>query len=878
MPPRTTYLVAHPDIRTTPDAPLRLERPINPMGSGKANKADRQRSGGPRPPREEVDRLLDKGRYKDAVKQAKLCYRDKASAEHHHLLERAYLLRARQLFEGGMTSSAREVAHHLIEFGVTNPELFGDAADLLVSVGLADQAMKLQTLRGPEDADPSASDRLLRRVADQAVLHPEGSAGLPPEIRSGASQVRAALEAVQGGDEEGARSALKDVSRGSPFSEWKRFALGLIAFRTRDDDRCRDAWDRLDPDRAPARIARALKSLDLPDADAPAIDSIEQKVLGVPVLGTLRTIKLMVAQDRWDEAIRLLSSIRPALRQIDPTLGERLTRILYDPLIESVTRLGYAEAQRTIKAFIAASDPLPIDPRWNRLWALIWEGPQGHIDHAEPFWRKYLKDLETSPALRDEQRAKARAIVLSHLGRELAQEASAMADTPLSGYSRIDQEVEEARDRAIACLEESLTLCPTYRPSYQALIDLHRDCDRPDEAAEVGRRMLEVLPEDFDTLMDLAVHLERGDDPAQALEYARRARALRPLDDRATHREWASRVSLARHLAMNRRYDEARAELNLADQLRPESGQNVLSFARKAALELKASRDVRAGELIEEARGLLVEPTPLWLALVIEARRYKIPKKKRDPFEQSWSEALPKKCRSETAGALADLLSAFLVADIPYTGRDTHVRQVADYLRRTTRLKYRREDLIGVCGFLGLVHRERKLFETLARKGNRNFPDAPEFPMMLGAIELEKGPYRIDVPKARSLLEKGLRLAEAQAPTDPRTSELKAQIQGLLTSLEDLAAMPMRSPFGGLPFGPDFSLPDLSDLPPHLRNMFENLAGNAGISLDDLFDLEDEFDDDDDESHGDEDDGPLPPPRPRPPSSKSKSEKKKRKR
>jgi hypothetical protein len=157
--------------------------------------------------------------------------------------------------------------------------------------------------------------------------------------------------------------------------------------------------------------------------------------------------------------------------------------------------------------------------------------------------------------------------------------------------------------------------------------------------------------------------------------------------------------------------------------------------------------------------------------------------------------------------------------------------------------------------------------------------------MMLGAIELEKGPYRIDVSKARGLLEKGLRLAEAQAPTDPRASELKEQIQGLLTSLEDLAAMPMRSPFGpfgGLPFGPDFPLPNPSDLPPHLRTMFENLAEKAGVDLDDLFDLDDAFDEldeFDDEIYGDEHQGPPPPPGPRPPASKSKPKpKKKRKR
>lgn len=850
------------------------------MAFWRANKADRDRKEGDRSPGLEVERLIEKGRLKDAVKQAKLRHRDDPSPEHHRLLERAYLLRARQLLEGGMASAAQEVALHLVEFGVTDPGLIGPSAELLAGVGLADRALALQARLA--DEDPEAAGRLLRRAADQAVLHPGRSTGAPPEIRSGAARVREALDAVRRGDEEAARSALKDITRGSPLGEWKRFALGLIAFRGRDDERCRDAWDRLDPDRAPGRIAKGLRSLDLPgaDLDAPGLEPIERRALGEPVLGPLRALGSMVAQDRWAEATRILSSIRPALRRIDPKLGERLTRILSLPLIKAVSRLGYAEAQRTIRAFIAGADPLPIDPRWNRLWALIWEGPQGHIDEAEPFWRKYLKDLETAPGLRDEERPTARAIVLTHLGRELAEEASAMDDTPLSGFSRIDAEARRERKRAVDCLEEALRLCPTHRPAYQALIDAHRAWGQPEEAAEVGRLLLDALPDDFDTLMDLAAHHYRRDDPGMALEYAGRARALRPLDDEAIGQEWSARVSLARHHALKRRFDEARAEFDLAERLRPESARSLHLLARKAVLELKAGRDDRARWLIAEAEGLLAEPSPLWLALLIEARRYKLPKKTREPFERSWADALSKKRRSETAGALAELLSPFLAGDVPYTGRDTHARQVADYLRRTTRLKYRREDLASACSFLGLIPRERKLFETLAAKGSRNFPDAPEFPMMLGAFEMEKGPFRADLPKARRLLEKGLHLAEAQAPADPRAAAMVPKLRETLTSLEDLAALPMHSPFGAFPFGgPGSPLPDPSSLPPHVLDMIETIAGQAGIDPEDLFGDEDEYDDDDfGDLFGDEDEGPpLPPgPRPRPPASKPRKKKRER--
>ena len=52
--------------------------------------------------RVEVDRLIQKERFKDAVKQAKLCYKQESTPENHQLLERAYFLRARQLVQLGM--------------------------------------------------------------------------------------------------------------------------------------------------------------------------------------------------------------------------------------------------------------------------------------------------------------------------------------------------------------------------------------------------------------------------------------------------------------------------------------------------------------------------------------------------------------------------------------------------------------------------------------------------------------------------------------------------------------------------------------------------------------------------------------------------------
>src|SRR5689334_14172928 len=184
------------------------------MASKNKKRPDRQKAtpGGGGGLRQEVERLVAKDRLKDAVKEAKLCYKAEATPENHRLLERVYFLRADQLRKNAMPSAAREVAQHLMDFGITDPTLLEGAAGLLVAVGMASEALQLQ---GRID-DPEARDRLSRRAADEAVLHPDRAAEVSPELRQGASVVRAALEAVAAGDEEEASALLRDVPRSSP--------------------------------------------------------------------------------------------------------------------------------------------------------------------------------------------------------------------------------------------------------------------------------------------------------------------------------------------------------------------------------------------------------------------------------------------------------------------------------------------------------------------------------------------------------------------------------------------------------------------------------------------------------------------------------------
>ena len=90
----------------------------------------------------ELDRLIAKERFKDAVKQAKLCYKQESTLENHKLLEWAYFLRARQLVQLGMSASAIEVAGHLLDFGVTASDWVDEFIKLLMTLGLGNKPLR----------------------------------------------------------------------------------------------------------------------------------------------------------------------------------------------------------------------------------------------------------------------------------------------------------------------------------------------------------------------------------------------------------------------------------------------------------------------------------------------------------------------------------------------------------------------------------------------------------------------------------------------------------------------------------------------------------------------------------------------------------------
>jgi tetratricopeptide (TPR) repeat protein len=806
----------------------------------------------------ELDRLIHKERFKDAVKQAKLCYKQESTPENHQLLEQTYFFRARQLVQEGMPASAVEVARHLLDFGVTPGDWVDDFIGLLMTLGLNKDAFAIQERFG----SPQKKDLLVVRAADEAVIHSDRQKDSSPEIARDAALIRQSLERLQAKDEAGALQLLRDLARSSVLSEWKFFVRGLAAHYRGDAGETKANWDRLDPARKAFPITQRLlrlKETDVAQSGNGTLKNLEKLAFGEPVLDRLRQLCGLAAGQEWDQVVRLLGPLNVTLRRIDPALPERLTGALIGTVIKEAEGLDLNDAERLIERFTRAAEPLAFDPRWNRLWAILWDGPQGDSSVSLEYWEKYVDDLKTVTVYNPSERALAQAMVWNHMAGLHRDEAAELADghgpfgLPASLTTRAGNDsaaVKRAKRSVVACLDKSLELAPSYLPTYQSLVEVYRGWDDTANLEAAARRLLAKFPDDFETLQLLANHYVDNDEPASALPLVQKARALKPLDESLRDLEWFIRVGLARTHALAKQWEAGRNEFAIAEQLKPDCRDSYAYLARRVMFEAKAGQREPSDAYLTKAQATLNDPTPLWLALAIESIRFGMTKATQKGYAQLWEAGLKNKCQSETAGEMAALMYAFLSSKVEYTGRAAHIKKVGAYLQRTSKLKYKRVDIERVCEFLGLVEGKNSLLEKMIKLGIKQHPESALLNFRAGLLETERGFFGFGGTPARKYLETAMKLAEAS--TEPDETALLPQIKSALTLLNEMGSGLMGFPaFGNGPPGFPFPGP-----------------------LDEFLDyFDDDFDDDDDD---DDDPGPSPSARPRSPTgpAKKKSSKK----
>jgi len=229
--------------------------------------------------------------------------------------------------------------------------------------------------------------------------------------------------------------------------------------------------------------------------------------------------------------------------------------------------------------------------------------------------------------------------------------------------------------------------------------------------------------------------------PLDAQQYAQRASKVKPRERQLKPLLVTLHIAAARYYAREKQIDRGRAELAAAEQLDPTLAGAFHFLACRAVFEYAVGDVKLAEELAMKAQQALPEPTAALLALAIESIHYGLaPDSHGAYFEHAWHKALKKRCQSETAGAMAQLLMESLLLGTDYLRSEEHIEAVRGYIKRCRRVCWQAEDLRNVCTFFSKVSSLTDPFlDKLVAKGTRRFADVPLFFLIAGEIEMAKG-------------------------------------------------------------------------------------------------------------------------------------------
>jgi tetratricopeptide (TPR) repeat protein len=738
-----------------------------------------------------VEKALSEGRTQQALELARTLHKQEPTPAHQELLRRATLDRARHLRSVGYARDALTVLENAVHLG--------DGADYLEQVALemarCGEPGRALVIAEKLPGTPVAA-KVLGHAADQAVpAGPAGAAKLPEAVRPQLGLVLQAFALAEQGKDDEARAALQGIGLQSPFLEWKLMLRGLMAYHAGEDERAVENWQRLSPDRLPARLAAplrfvidgAFRAAQAPETQA-ALQAQTDQLHSSPLVMALRGLQLDLANaERIEAALRKAERVVPLLKQEAPRLLPRLAACFFWAIVDH----GYAEDVPRFRRLFGAP---PDDPKLARLEALALERRNLH-SQAHKFWQEFEKSVAATPAAWPPGQADhVRALVWRHM----AENAAAVPDInelreTLGPMPFFDGELPKPlKPSAEECYQRSLELAPDQLDTHYELFEHLRDKDRAGKAEQAARKLLKRFPDHAPTLEGLADLLMEKEKYAEALEMVERALKANPLERRLRDKLGLAVMYDARAKAEDGRYDEARAGYERALALE-EAGRKYPVLCKWAACEFKAGNAARGEELLAQAHAEGGNQLAVAFNMLVEAVRFKLAPALKKRFDQEVKERLAEPPTGQAAAAIADTMGSLKRAGVKYHGQGAHEKKALDYLKKAIKADFTEQQMGRVCVALEVLKKPRLLADYF-RAGRKRFPTSPTFYILEARYNILQGPGRCDLYGTRHLVDRARQLVEAQ-PHSPQRQETLALLDGMAQELERLH--PFASLFGG---------------------------------------------------------------------------------
>ncbi len=740
-----------------------------------------------------AERASREGRFQQALELVKQVYKAEPTPQHQELLRKTYLGRARQLRNQSQVRDAITVLQ--VASQLAHPAAGGDAsgavwldqlAEEFAACGEVRRAMEL--LRGQPDSLSYA--RVMGQAVDAALQQAEAGRRLLPEtMQVEFDCILRAFAQVEAAQDDQARETLQGIGLRSPFLEWKLLLRGLQAYWQKDDVRALENWQRLQPERLPARLAAPLRFLIDPAyrlAQAPEAQALLQKqadrLQGSGCVPQLRTIQASLAgQQPLASAYRLADTVVPSLRAEAGHLVPRLAACYFWAI---VTKGEFEDVFRHQRVFGTPAD----DPKLHRLHAMAAEHV-GDLENAHTYWQEFEKAAAGHPAdWPGEQANRVRALIWNHMGHNAASIPDGDKLKGLPPFLRDHpSRPKPLSPSAEKCFERAIELAPDRLEGHEALFRFYDEKDKETKAIKAGKHLLERFPDHVPTLEALGDLYMRQEDYSDGLALFQRALKLNPLDRDLRYKVSTAHVFNARSLAERGQFDEARAEYEACLAYEDVEGDRSSIYCKWAACEYKANDPTRAEELLQQALSKAGNRLAVAFSMLIETIRLKLPRALKNRFDKEFKEALAEPPTGAGAAAVAVTTSHHILAGVNYYGQKTHEKKVHNYLDQARHVDFSESQLEKICGAL-LIMKSSRLMGRYTEMGQKRFPSNPHFYLIEAQSYLLQGPMQCPVWKVRPLLEKARQLLEKMPPDDKQKRVLES-VQ------EQLEALDLFNPF-----------------------------------------------------------------------------------
>jgi tetratricopeptide (TPR) repeat protein len=727
-----------------------------------------------------VERALREGRSQQALDLAKILFRQEPTAANRDLVRKAFLARGRDLYQRGIERDAIILLKSALDAPGDEPAWQASVGILLAQCGSISGAVDVW-LRLPEGP---AHVALLGHIADAALQRGLACRDhLPETLGADYDCVIRAFAQSESGEDESARATLNGIGLRSPFVDWKLLIRGLLAYYASDDVRALENWQRLDPERLPARLVAPLRqAIDAEFRIAqPAATQLHlQKLCGQlqgSILATrLRELRTALAdKNNLAPAFRLAETLLPDLRREAPALAQRLAHVFY----WSITETGPDDLPRYQRVFGRPAN----DPQFHRLQALAYDRG-GDYAGANKHWHKYEQEITANAEQWPDGYAnRARALIWLHMGQNAARiPARDHSERNSYGFAQRPRGPRTPGPTSENCFQRACELAPGLLETHEALLVHYFNKDDQERAEAAAKSLLQSFPDHVSTLKMLGSICGRRDDQETALSLYQRALHANPLDRSIRSKTAIAHLAYARVLAAAKQIEAAREQIRAAVALQESSGELVF-LTRAAAVELKAGNDSRAEELLAQARQVAGSDLIVAYDMMTEVARLKLPKSAKARFESEFNAGLAAPPDGAAAAGLAGQTAA-LTSNVPYVGQKAHQKKVFAYLESAKKARFTEAQLQETCTALVDLGSVR-LARFYIHRGLTQFRRSPYFPYLEAVRHFHiKPPEEMPVWTVRPLLEKAEKLARAL----PETETLKKMLDDIGDKLKQLAA------------------------------------------------------------------------------------------